>query len=246
MSRIPRSAAGKPATIVPPIAAIDANAIPAQPDTTPLPSDQISAAAVPVVPAVALDEAAPAETAPLPAPSPAPVDPAPAADDRPALVHVPGTVPLPSDQLTPVARATVEPAERRKASLASDGYGAGRSVDAAGDSPQGAEPSASLDVFDLLRRDLAAAGLDAVVLAPDTADLLRRELDMPGVGAGTDARTFADDEPRRSFAVLFNVEHDGLSVPPGGRVRVTRTDFERLRQNTAISAATEWWDGEDA
>ncbi|WP_242095494.1 hypothetical protein [Sphingomonas sp. CROZ-RG-20F-R02-07] len=79
-----------------------AAATPAVPDTTPLPSDQISAPAAPAVEAAPIAAPVVTETVPLPVPEAAPRDVEEPAVYKPPLVEVDSTIPLPSDQMTPL------------------------------------------------------------------------------------------------------------------------------------------------
>ncbi len=276
--RAPRTAAVAAAPVVAAaaIAAGDpAATVPSVPDTTPLPSDQIAAAPEPVVPLSAIDPAivgtaaaepvipavaaeAPkvTETAPLPSPTVVPAEPVASVESKTAFEHVDGTVPLPSDQITPVARVVVDRdgTDRFFRDVYQGKAGSGEqlagAVDRAGQLLAVIGAARDRDVFDMLRRDLEAAGFGVVILAADTVDLLRSELDMPALSdrstvANLD-RTGVNDEDRRWFRVEFDVEHNRQAIPPGGRIFLPRADFERLRKATAVAASTEWWDGESA
>lgn len=119
-----RGAQDKPALLstaapIPPVSTIpaaattaDAPTAPAVPSTEPLPSDQATAAKVPVGAASSIADAmAPAADRPAVAPEDVPLDRlTPPAADAPmvsdvVMERVPGTVPLPSDQITPHAPA---------------------------------------------------------------------------------------------------------------------------------------------
>jgi hypothetical protein len=245
----------EPAGGVPLAAATDATGTaPAVTAAVPLPSDQISATRVPAAEFAPGAGAVAAEPPSPPLPSPTlPEGDVVSRAAHAALVHVDGSVPLPSDQLTPLVRAEA----------ITDGAAAIRRAleDAIDDGVLGSLDHAALaidagfgrlhgkpDVFDLLRRDLSAAGFGVVILAADTVERLRDELELPPIAPGQ-PRAAAErdlDEPRRTFPVTFDVEHDGVAVPPGDRVAVTHAEFVRLRSGTAIAAGTEWLDGEEA
>ena len=279
------------------------------PSTTPLPSDQISAPAENLADRVAAAEAGErravdaagrlaypvVETAPLPVPERAPRDPSDVVTGGPPLVHVDSTIPLPSDQLTPMVAtdrstdtsATTDAAiaaelgadvlgERRSADweqLRADELPANTARDRdrvhwldAGDRAGEAlfgdferrmqdrlslrdeppSPEALLRGLELLDRDLQAAGFGVVVLSAETVALFRNFLGLAPLDGQPAALAAADRpaEERRFFAVQFDVQHDGRTVQPGGRVHVTRAEFDRLRAGTAIATATDWLDGE--
>ena len=270
MSRAPHSRHAKPGSV--PVVADTADAtttVPAVPSTEPLPSDQLSAPREPVTGVVGDAPIVPepaAETAPLPAPTPAASDEV--VDHRATrLAHVDGTVPLPSDQITPlvhVEQANEPNAGRDKhvslqlsADISEDVRKLRHRVDllhAASASPARKASfliGITMNAAQALRRELEDAGYGVVILSASTVELLRDDFGLSPISGGELEKPelqSVDDVERRRFRVMQDVSIDGRDVAPGDYVRVTRDQFDRLHQSGTIRTA--FWsqglgDGED-
>lgn len=174
------------------------------------------------------------------------------ADPKPPLVKVDGTVPLPSDQLTPLVPAAstapgapavmpsvVPPHASASFTEDDDRYREDRSVVSRLVAEDFRIEDYPADLVEQFRRVFANEPTGGNVFTNTTIRELRRDV----LGSDREAIAPRFDEGLRAFPVMFDVNHNGEHFSPGGeRIVVTFDEWERLRAGTSI--ILDWFDGE--